>query len=92
MLFFLHVSISQKHGEVANDQVGGKQLYDGVVHLINTKHVHSEDVASMEVGKMARVKRGGRTWRGEVVIMPQHLPDDPVPPESHTTTPILKSN
>ena len=33
--------------------------YDGVVHLINTKHVHSEDVVSMEVGKMTRVKWGG---------------------------------
>jgi hypothetical protein len=32
--------------------------YDGVVHLINAKYVHPEDVASMAVVKMVRVKRG----------------------------------
>ena len=63
--------------------------YDGVVHLIDVKHVHPEDVPNMAVGNTIRVKWGGRTWRGEVVVMPQLLLDEPVlaspvPQDSHS--------
>lgn len=69
--------------------------YDGVVHLIDAKHVHPDDAANMEVGRTVRVKWGGRTWRGEVVVMPQHFPDNeqkaasPVPPESQPQVAVV---
>ena len=46
---------------MADYQVGwnNSRKYDGVVHLIDVKHVHPEDVPNMAVGNTVRMKWGG---------------------------------
>ena len=47
--------------------------FDEVTHEIPLKHVFAEDAEEIVVGKMVQVKWGGRTWKGEVVTLPEAI-------------------
>ena len=49
----------------------GSIRFDGVENEIPLKTVFLEDAVSLEVGKIVRVKWGGKVWRGEVVRLPE---------------------